>query len=185
MVGSVPHKQGEYRECSMCWQKQAVRPEGEPLSLPLLSPVRSLLLNYLQGQTGVGSLCILEGTSWRWDRKFCNLRSNRISPNHSGVRKASFTSSFSKITIWFHPLLWHQSKVVTDNILLFGETTDTTKVKLSLWNESGVNWNNESRKAGWCSQFNVELFPLWLPTGNITAFKPRIDWHWKQFNLLE
>lgn len=139
MVGSVPHKQGEYRECSMCWQKQAVRPEGEPLSLPLLSPVRSLLLNYLQGQTGVGSLCILEGTSWRWDRKFCNLRSNRISPNHSGVRKASFTSSFSKITIWIHPLLWHQSKVVIDNILT------------ALWRNNRHNQSkDESLKWIWC-----------------------------------
>lgn len=121
MVGSIPHKQGECRECSMCWQKQAVRPEGGLLSLPLLSPVQGLLLNYLQGQIGVGSLCIQESTSWRWDRKFCNLRYNRISPNHSGVRKASFTSSFSKIIIWIHPLLWHQSKVVIDNTLLFGE----------------------------------------------------------------
>lgn len=63
MAGSVTRKQSEYTECSMCWKKQAGRPEGEPLSLPLVSPVQSLLLNYLQGQTGVGSLCILEGMS--------------------------------------------------------------------------------------------------------------------------
>lgn len=84
-AGSVSHRQSEYTEFSVCWKKQAVRPEGEPLSLPLLSPVQSLLLNYLQGQTGVGTLCIWEGMSWTWDRKFCNLHSNRICPSISGV----------------------------------------------------------------------------------------------------
>lgn len=63
MAGSVSHKQSEYTVCSMCWKKKAVRLEGEPLSLSLLSPVQSLLLHYLQGQTGVGRMCILEGIS--------------------------------------------------------------------------------------------------------------------------
>lgn len=112
---------------SVIWGRNAVTatavPSPEPA--PQLPP----------GHTVVGSLCILEGVSWTCDRKFCQLHSNKICPNLSGVRKASFASSFFEVIVWIHLLLWHQSEVVIDNILLFGENnTYTTKVKMSLWN---------------------------------------------------
>lgn len=49
------------------------------------APCPEPALNYLKGQTGVVSLCIWEGMSWTWDRKFFHLHSIRICPNFSGV----------------------------------------------------------------------------------------------------